>query len=65
MMPKWVAKMGQWVKVPASMTDELSSIPGTHMVEGKYQHQEVILWNKTSSREIQQMSTHPRQGAYN
>lgn len=29
-----VGEMGQWVKVLATNLNDLSSVPGTHMVEG-------------------------------
>lgn len=36
--------MAQLLKVLAAKPDDLSLIPGTHMVEGKNQRPQVVLW---------------------
>lgn len=34
---------GQWLGVLATKADDLSSIPGTHMAEGRYRLLKVVL----------------------
>jgi hypothetical protein len=36
--------MAQLLKVLAAKPDDLSSIPGTHVVEGKSRRPQVVLW---------------------
>lgn len=37
--------MAQWVKVLAAMPDDLSSVPGTRMIEGENWLPRVVLWH--------------------
>lgn len=39
--------MAQQVRVLATKSDNLSSVPQTHMVEGKKQRPKVVLWPVT------------------
>lgn len=42
-------KLARWVKAPAAKPDDLSFIPGTHMVGGENQLLKVVLWPYTKA----------------
>lgn len=39
-----VSMMAQWVKALDAKPDDLSSVPGIHIIEGENQLLEVVLW---------------------